>query len=76
METSPLPLAPDLAFVWTLIVPVKELAPPVVFAASFTASSGLAGAADFVPDPVAAVPEPAAAQPASAAARIAVTPAA
>ena len=76
METSPLLAAPGLAVACTLIVPVKELAPPVVFAASCTASSGLAGAAVVAVDPVVAVPEPAAAQPASAAARIAVTPAA
>jgi hypothetical protein len=57
-------------------VPVKEVAPPVVLAASFTASSGLAGAAELAPEFVADVPEPAAAQPARAAARIAVTPAA
>jgi hypothetical protein len=65
-----------LAVACTLIVPVKELAPPVVFAASWTASSGLADAAGLAPDPVALVPEPLAEQPARAAARIAVTPAA
>ena len=75
-ETSPLLGAPGLAVACTLIVPVKELAPPVVFAAICTASSGLAGAAVPVPGPVAPVLEPDAAQPARAAARIAVTPAA
>src|ERR1700722_1060290 len=76
METSPLLAAPGLAVACRLIVPVKELAPPVVFAASRTASSGLDAAAVLAPDPVAAVPELAAAQPARAVARIAVSPAA
>ena len=76
METPPLPVAPDLAVARRLIVPVKELAPLVVFAASCTASWGLAGAAVCAGELVAAVPEPAAAQPASAAARTAVSPAA
>src|ERR1700734_1469103 len=75
-ETLPLLDAPGLAAACTLMVPVKELAPPVVFAASCTASSALAGAAVLAPDPVAPAPEPAPAQPARAAARIAVTPAA
>jgi hypothetical protein len=51
------------------IVPVKELAPLVVFEASRTASSGLDGAA-------APVLELVAAQPARADARIAAAPAA
>jgi hypothetical protein len=76
METLPLPVPPDLAVACRLIVPVKELAPLVVFAASCTASRGLADAAVFAGECVAVVPEPAAAQPARAAARTAVSPAA
>jgi len=72
IETSRLPDDPDLAVACRLIVPVKELAPLVVFEASCTASSGL----DGVPLLAAAVPELVAAQPAKAAAAIAVTPAA
>ena len=45
MDTLPLVGAPALAVACTLIVPVKESAPPVVFAASCTASSGLDDAA-------------------------------
>jgi hypothetical protein len=76
METLPLPVAPDLDVACTLIVPVKEFAPLVVFAASCTASSGLDGAAVLAPEPAAPVPEPAAVHPARAAAAIAVSQAA
>src|ERR1700688_4138001 len=72
METLPPPVAPDLAVACRLIVPVKELAPLVVFGASCTASGGLVAEAVFAGELVAAAPEPAAAQPARAAARAAV----
>src|ERR1700722_3161903 len=62
METSPLLAAPGLAVARRLIVPVKDFAPPVVFAASCTASSGLDAAAalavaDADADAVAPAPE-------------------
>ena len=72
METSWLPADADFAVACRLIVPVKELAPPVVFEASRTASSGLGGVLELVPP----VPELVAAQPARAAAMIAMAPAA
>ena len=72
IETFWLPLAPALAVACTLIVPVNEFASLVVFEASRTASSGLAGVLACAAD----VPGLAVAQPARAAARIAVVPAA
>src|SRR5579872_3870363 len=51
--------APGPGVTWMFIVAVKEFTLPVVFAASWTAASGLAGAADNPPAPAPAL-EPAA----------------